>query len=1261
MQMDIHKNKILAKISQYIAKTKTTIYLRLRNLLKSIYLSRFFVFFRPLVDRLRKLLRPFYQWVKPRIIRRKILISYLLILGLVFGVLLGIFFLDLKKDYGYDPVEPADYSGVDWQEKIDNNGYSMSKRGNFKWKIVISPPNKSFIFKPSKDIAEVKMYIRDLRGSIQIPANVTVIDQAGNSSKSKTITSIANQEELTLVSHAHFTSLLGLSFISPLQGETINVNGAGFNTATIQLPQNTKVIKFGDNNFANSYKIDERNYFFHSFTNPAIVYYHYNFHTFIQIIIFLIILISILGFLYFEKLKIKKVKFSYKDFAFAGLSIFIIMVIFSLLIPNPTKLILNYSSDNTTYGNEQGIKIYKHSSLPGYLRWVLFVNQSFDGVIIGNVSNCSVAEFKIAGLGMKKIIIAESFKNNSCARKLIADYPQKIVIAPNDNIMDEIKEIKARNLGYNQKLFKYNAKLIFVLSNILLAIFCAFLIWLALNIKKLTNIIFFIIFSFTSYFLIMFIYIFIGALAHMPIGYHGATDTGLIMSNYFMPNVISGGNNIRLLFAFMGLMLIIILSARVFKKISYKLLFLVVFVFSLLMLIPNTEYHTKRFILSGLSAEAYIWDYKMDVFNSLDLYKSIREVDFIDYYKEVTDKETYGEREIEYANSLANEGKILQAQENLERIIIDYGEIKDIKAKAINSLAAHYLNKAATKEEDYFGFKKGYINQESYYKLALDYYLNFIQDYPDNVHIADVMHQIAIIFMELKDYDKATKAYETIIKLNPEASYVPKMKINLAEVYLKNKNYAKAIDVFNEIVNYHNYPEEFNINLMLAMAHNENGNKEKALQIYHALLEKNAGNIAQEIIVLSALNKFYGKDPNAQNIIYLSRAFNLEALGKNKEALRQYLNIENSLENNLYRAIAEYRATELINSAVNYLANNDFIDQEAAIKLKEVGQLYPDSYLASIAKYYNSDIADNNLSPDKNYEIFTNTDFENFDMEEVYSIDNFNIKYNISEVECGNNICEMGESPTTCSGDCTRKYSKISVIANVHGLDKNIWPLLQISVNGELIAEKTIDTEITSNFEIPFEYYGSEEINIGFKGKDDNANEIFIKSVYLNQEEIAINKILKFSSSAAAEEEKAVEKTIPLSEKYSVIKGLKDNVDLLLAKVIPYGFETKLNTTKPSRGMVVYFTAIFCFLFVLLYTKSLRTIAIPFFMLFVARGIVRVAEQDPFRAWNSIYPGLITGVQLTFSFIAINSILFFLALILFAAYKKFKWYLKKHL
>jgi hypothetical protein len=530
--MDIRKNKILAKLSQFVRKTNTKIYQRTRNVVRGIYYSRFLVFFRPAFDRIRRLFRPIYRFLKPKVLRKKLHIYYALILSLFFGIVLGIFYFDLQKDYGYDPIESADYSQIDWKEKIDNNGYSYFRSRDFKWKTVISPPNKSFLFKPSKDIAEVRMHIKDLRGSIQVPANVTIIDAEGNSSRSKRITSIANQKEVTLIAKAHFTSLLGLSFISPYQGQTIDVGGHPFNTATIQLPQNTKAIKFGDNNFANSYQVDEKNFFFHSFTNPAVVYYHYGFHTAIQIIIFILVIGCFIVFLKFKEIKIPRIKFKYKDFAITGIFIFIAMVFLALIIPNPDKLILNYDETNTSIGKEKDVRIYRPGQLPRYLRWALLLNQSFDGAVIGKINDCSLNDFRFNRYGFKKFIIIDTYKNNSCAQKALNYFPEKTVIVDGNSVMDEIRDIKSRDYRYNDRLFKYNAKLIFLLANLLLTVVCALLIWIVFSIKRLLDIILFIVTAFSSYFILIGIYLVVGAIAHMPIGYNGYTDTGLIMSNY---------------------------------------------------------------------------------------------------------------------------------------------------------------------------------------------------------------------------------------------------------------------------------------------------------------------------------------------------------------------------------------------------------------------------------------------------------------------------------------------------------------------------------------------------------------------------------------------------------------------------------------------------------------------------------------------------------------------------------------------------------
>lgn len=1259
------KNKKLAKISQYIAKTKTKIYQRLRNLLKSIYLSRFFVFLRPFFDRIRKIFRPIYQWIKPKIISRKILIYYILGLGVIFGIILTVFFFDLNKDYGFDPIETADYSEVDWNGKIDNNGYSYSRAGDFKWKVVITPPNKSFIFKPSKQTAEVKMLIKDLHGSIQIPAGIKIVDQEGNTSQSKRITSLAHQKKATLVSTTNFTSILGLSFISPTQGNTIGVNGGGFNTATIQLPQNTKVIKFGDQNLPNSYKINERNIFFHSFSNAAVVYYHKDFHIFMQIAILLVAIAGLLLTLFINKINIKRIRFSYKDFIAAGLLVIISMALLAILIPNPNKLIVSMSDTIIQIPKENNTKTYRLNQFPRYLRWVLFVNQSIDSMVVGNVNNCSLSEIKLGQIGIQKFIILDQYKSNACAQKIISQYPQKVIITSQEDLSQEIKNIKNRDYRYNSKLFKYNAKIIFLLSNILLAITCAFLIWQAFNIKKLKDVLFFITYAFSSYFLIIGIYIFIGALARMPIGYHGTSDIGLIMSNYFLPGTISGGNNLRTLFAFIGLIFIVITSIRVFKKLEFRLFFGATAIICILMIIPQTEYHTKRFVLSGFSAEAYMWDYKMDVFNSLDFYKSIREATIVDYYKKVTDRNTYGNRDIDYAVALQTENRIFESQKKLQAIITEYSDEKSILARARFELGNLYLKQAKSKNN--INLKKSFIEDESYYKLALDEYINFIDEFPGDSHTPKAIDNIANIYLKLEEYEKAIRTLETAINLYPNASYIGKIKLDLAQMYYKLKDFSSAIEVYKDILNNDRPTNYIDIEILLAQTYIKNKNETAAIKIFQDILDKNIIDLETEIKILKQLEKTnkYKNDPNIKTI---TQALYLEYWGKNKEALRQYINIENNIENNLFGAIIKYRASQLLKNAVSYLeskSNIKKINEESLTKLKQISDIYPESNISLLSLELLGYVDDIDFENQPDYQIFINNEFEldsNEKINEVLTVDNVILKINKVDNKCGNNKCEINETNSNCSKDCDADDNKISINAHAQKVNEGSWPYLQLWINENLTFEHQIDSEIASSFYFPLELVTSDYYDIKLKAIGEQNSQIFIKDIGINQINYPINKTLSgiYDSSKDISFLSEAE-TLTLSEKYPTVKLIKNTTDKILDFVLPFNLEIFIEDRIPSRGMTLYFSGIICFLFILLYTKNLRTFITPFFMLFIARGILRVAEQDPFRAWNSIYPGVLTGLQLTAVFIIFSACLYFLGLVINIILKKIRLYMKNKL
>jgi hypothetical protein len=193
-----------------------------------------------------------------------------IILGLAVIFIFALLFLfvvyDTRKKFTYEPIRILDYKEVEWNEKANNEGYSTysDDKASFEWKAVIQPPNKSFLFKV-EDISKITIHIRNLTGTIEIPSYAQIKEEKIHTTVSGPKKIISETREVTIEAPTHFASLLGISIISPFQGNTITINGKKFNIATIQLPEKSKIIKIGDGPYpAGVYRIDNLSHLFHN-------------------------------------------------------------------------------------------------------------------------------------------------------------------------------------------------------------------------------------------------------------------------------------------------------------------------------------------------------------------------------------------------------------------------------------------------------------------------------------------------------------------------------------------------------------------------------------------------------------------------------------------------------------------------------------------------------------------------------------------------------------------------------------------------------------------------------------------------------------------------------------------------------------------------------------------------------------------------------------------------------------------------------------
>lgn len=1176
-----------------------------------------------------------------------------LFLGLatiIISILLSLFVVfDTRKKFTYEPIRTLDYKEIEWNEKANNEGYSMysDNKASFEWKAVIQPPNKSFLFKV-EDISKITIHIKNLSGSIEIPSYAQVKEEKIHTMVSGSKKIISETREVTIEAPTHFASLLGISIISPHQADTITINGKKLNIATIQLPEKSKIIKIGDGLYpAGIYKIDKLSYFFHNFSNPAIVYYQAVYHIAIQLLItflgicgFIVILLGV------KRIKIPSLKLETRHFVYFFCAVTILMLFFAAIAPNPYSIILNFDKRDTQYQTDQFITNEKN--IPLYLWWALAATRSIDTIIIGDASPrlCGSNTWRhwyLTKFSVQKFIVLEEFKENTCARLVQDMSPKKVVIVPQAEVGKELAKLKSRFYPWSF-VFIFNIKSVFILSNIIVFLATMFLVWKAFSIRKIRDIFLLAFYGFITFFVITLLFVATGFLAHMPIGYHGISNVGLIMSNYVLPGVFRGGNNLRTLFAFAGCFSALIFLRNVRPKINFLVYPYFIILGVLFLILPQTEYFTKRLFLTAMSAEAYVWDYKIDAFNPLDFYQSLRDADPIGYTRNAFSKETEAERKMIYAKSLRDELRFGEATQLYKDIIYEYKDYPKIVAQAHYELGElYYQQKTINVLNKKIAEIELVLPRDEYLRKAIDEFTLAIDIDPNAEYIPEAIYRLILCHLALRQFEQASLYTQTFLEKFPNHDKTVYVEFLLIDALIGAGKHEEAIQKYQILLG--KYPERKSSEALLKAAYiyQKLGNKEQAIKIYFDLISSEPENLALMRKVYSNLQYLVSRKEKA-NIENSLLAFEKEMTKNYLEAIAMYDKLDESFENetfnanNLFRKGESYRTLALLTYTTPEKIKYQNASQE---NYKKIVERYPKNPLTKIAKQRLGQIEvlekkDVILSYDlgKESQAFDEKDIVPA-RKEMNVAGSLRIQIPKLKTECSNKICEIGENPTNCSSDCNLETNKIIIRARGIKAGEE-WPKMQLWIGKKFIKEWKVDTADYLDFSMPFELPDRAfQLDIVYPNDDDDPTDtgrgLFVESVTLNNQKIILEeKFETFKYLAKATPQAQAPQQPTVEAKKAEEAGLS----------YPPNFRSLYKFVHESRGMVLYFAGTFCLCIMFLLRKNLRTFVSPVIFFFISRGMTRIAEQDIFRAWSSIWSGIKSSLQIAIALLVINIVLF---------------------
>ncbi|MBU1674098.1 tetratricopeptide repeat protein [Patescibacteria group bacterium] len=1113
-----------------------------------------------------------YDWLRDLLRSRNFRITIALIVIIsVLGMVGGIYY-DRQKSFDYVPETPTDYTDLEWKEKVGNDGFSFYSNplGSFEWKADVYVPDTSFIF-VVKDIGKTKMHIRNIEGSLKVPGTAT-FPSMNNFPIVDGYRTVSGLRELDIEGTVHFTSVLGLDFVSSISFTTIKINGDdAFNIATYHLPAKSKVIKVGDGEYPGGvYEINPQTYFFHNFVYPSIVYFQPGYHTLIQaLILYSILLIIIVSVAFFKALSDIPYRISSRYLVISIFACALVMIFFALIFPNPRQITLNFDNRQTQYQTD-GI-VANDVDLPDYLWWVLGITRSIDAFIVGETTNCEASvlgHYKLTKFAGADFYVIDQYQNTECASLVKTLSPEKTKIVSQEELNQIINQDYGQKIYPPLWLFSFSAKIIVFLSALIIGLCMAFLLWRAFSIRNIKTFLGTGLYGVLIFFGLMGLYIIVGMLAHMPVMYHAKNTLGLMMSNYFMPGVIGGGNIFRTIFAFAGLIFILFLSRKIYTRINPIIIPIVLSVMLLFLFIPYTEYWGKRIALTLTSAEAYQWDYKQDPFNPFDLYKNIRDNNVYNYLVYAFGKEEKGRRLVLLADSLNEEGRYVEAIAIGNRIVEKYQNTPKIKALGYYELGESYydlVNQEIVLEE--FWRSDETITNNYYYNKAIENYTNYLD--LDFGYFAEraIFHR-AKSYQALADYPKAILSYQEYLLKFPQGEFAKIVKLYLAECYQRTNNHQDAILLFQDFIT--NYPENSNIDEA----------KYKLAESYTVLSQ-----YAEAIALYGEIIKYYPKS----NFIPLARfklAYAYEKLhGDTPETIQQF-------EQLLTDFPTDMGVTENALSRLSIVYPKDL-------------RTYVYEFQAAITRVKTKNFAAAEIA------------YESLLDQDISKAMRVNIQFRLAD------IYEI----TGQKEKAKEKYEEI--INNYNGSIASTYAQReQARLNDDKKGVALFDEDI-------IEYLGKYSLEEhGFK-----------EQVLFTQKEGSVAAKIKEKESEYLQKQTTEENLLYQQElekkninAYSISLPSTEQITAPWYKT----FVEFMDRSHLSRGMTLYFVGVMILMILLLLTRNFRTLILPFLFFFLSRGIIRIGEQDPFRALSSIPPAISTGLQLIFILLLINVIIFLL-------------------
>jgi tetratricopeptide (TPR) repeat protein len=170
---------------------------------------------------------------------------------------------------------------------------------------------------------------------------------------------------------------------------------------------------------------------------------------------------------------------------------------------------------------------------------------------------------------------------------------------------------------------------------------------------------------------------------------------------------------------------------------------------------------------------------------------------------------------------------------NCYRLKGDYKKMSEMFDKSLDNGDKFYNQIFDTRDSlwiKFFNLGVPLFNERKY-EEALPYFEKAVIIDPEN---SDGYNERGMCYLQVGEKEKAAEDFKTVIKFDEKGENIT-VRLNLASIYFKNKDYDSATPLYSEVLKFQ--PDNVLAISKLALIYQEKGDSEKAIQLYEKVID----------------------------------------------------------------------------------------------------------------------------------------------------------------------------------------------------------------------------------------------------------------------------------------------------------------------------------------------------------------------------------------------------------------------------------------